>query len=147
MVTAAQYAVNAYAKVGIETGLEAADPHRLILMLFEGALLATVDAKRHMLAGDLAGKGESISKAIMIIDDGLRASLDLRAGGALAHNLRALYSYMSQRLVMASAGNDAAMVDEVHKLLSELRAAWASIKPGTPANAAATGASAASRVA
>jgi flagellar secretion chaperone FliS len=134
MFTAGQYAANAYAKIGIETGLEAADPHRLILMLFEGALLATVDAKRHMLSGNLAGKGESISKAIMIINDGLRASLDLNVGGALAHNLRALYSYMSQRLLIASAQKDAAMIDEVHKLLGELRDAWATIQPGTAAN-------------
>jgi flagellar secretion chaperone FliS len=130
MFTAGQYAVAAYAKVGIETGLDAADPHRLILMLFDGALLATLDAKRHMTSGNLAGKGESISKAIMIINDGLRASLDLKVGGALAHNLRALYSYMSQRLLLASAQKDPAMIDEVHKLLGELRDAWAAIEPG-----------------
>lgn len=143
MFTAAQYAVNAYAKVGIETGLEAADPHRLILMLFDGALLATVDAKRHMMSGNVAEKGVSISKAIMIIDDGLRASLDLRAGGALAQNLRALYSYMSQRLLTASMRNDPAILDEVHHLLAELQGAWASIKSEKSSNAASTGAPAA----
>ncbi|HWI13560.1 MAG TPA: flagellar export chaperone FliS [Burkholderiales bacterium] len=136
MATAPQHALNAYAKVGIETGLEAADPHRLILMLFDGAMLATLDAKRHMASGNLAGKGESISKAIMIIEDGLRASLDLRVGGALAQNLRALYSYMSQRLLMASVRKDPAMMDEVHKLLVELRDAWAAIEPGASAPAA-----------
>jgi flagellar protein FliS len=135
------YAAQAYAKVGVETGVEAADPYRLILMLFDGAITAVIDGKRHMLSGNLAGKGESISKAIMIIEDGLRASLDLKVGGALAHNLRALYSYMSQRLLMASARKDPVMMDEVHKLLAELRDAWAAIEPGaagtpTPARAA-----------
>jgi flagellar secretion chaperone FliS len=128
--------VKAYARVGIETGIASADPHQLIVMLFDGALLATVDAKRHMLSGNLAGKGESISKAIMIINDGLRASLDLKVGGALAHNLRALYSYMSQRLLLASAQKDPAMIDEVHKLLGELRDAWAAIEPGAAGNPA-----------
>jgi flagellar protein FliS len=135
------YAAQAYAKVGVETGVEAADPHRLVLMLFDGALLATVDAKRHMVSGNLAGKGESISKAIMIINDGLRASLDLKVGGALAENLRALYSYMSQRLLLASAQKNPAMIDEVHKLLGELRDAWAAIQPGAagkPASARAS---------
>lgn len=145
MFTAGQYAVNAYAKVGIQTSLDAADPHRLILMLYDGALLATVDAKRHMLAGNLAGKGESISKAIMIIEDGLRASLDVRVGGALAQNLRALYSYMSQRLLMGSLRKDPAMIDEVHQLLTELREAWTAIQPGTPPRAAPASATAARR--
>jgi len=145
MFTPTPRAISAYAKVEIETGVSAADPHRLVLMLFDGAMLATVDAKRHMLSGNLAGKGEAISKAIMIIEDGLRASLDLRIGGALAHNLRALYSYMSQRLLTASAHQDPAMIDEVHKLLAELREAWAAIEPGMPARPASAAAPAARR--
>jgi len=125
----AHYAIQAYAKVGVETGVSAADPHHLVLMLFEGATAAIIDAKRHMTAGAVAAKGEAISKAIMIIDDGLSASLDIDAGGALAQNLRALYAYMSQRLLQAGAKNQPELLDEVRTLLSELRGAWASIKP------------------
>jgi len=53
----------------------------------------------------------------MIINDGLRASLDVTAGGQLAQNLRALYEYMSNRLLFANARNEPAVLDEVKQLL------------------------------
>lgn len=127
MPTAARYALNAYAKVGIETGITGANPHRLVLMLFEGAILAVTDAKQHMARGEIAGKGQSISKAIMIINDGLRASLDVKAGGHLAQNLHALYEYMSGRLLFANVKNEPAALDEVRHLLAELKEAWEAI--------------------
>ncbi|MGE5523032.1 MAG: flagellar export chaperone FliS [Rhodospirillaceae bacterium] len=146
MSFASQYAVKAYAKVEVETGVATADPHELVLMLYEGAMTAIINAERHMASGEVAGKGESISKAIMIIDDGLAASLDVAAGGAIAENLRALYAYMSQRLLAASVSNDPAPLQEVRKLLGELKGAWASIKPAPrTAGAAQTAAYAAPR--
>lgn len=135
MPTAMPYAINAYARVGIETGVTGANPHRLVLMLFEGAILAITHAKQHMLRGEIAAKGESISKAIMIINDGLRVSLDVKAGGQLAQNLHALYEYMSRRLLFANARNEPAVLDEIKHLLAELKEAWEAIgKPqGLPA--------------
>jgi flagellar protein FliS len=126
---------NAYAKVGVETGVMAASPHALIVMLFEGAMVAVGTALRQMEAGDIAGKGKSISKAIAIIDNGLRASLDHNAGGEIASNLDALYEYLSGRLLQANRDNQPAMLDEVHRLLGELRGAWEAIgtAPAAPA--------------
>mgnify|MGYP003485744070 CR=1 FL=1 len=57
---------SAYAKVGVETGVVAASPHKLISMLFEGAIVAIRAAGQQMQAGDIEGKGKSISKAIDI---------------------------------------------------------------------------------
>ena len=122
--------INAYAKVGIESGVAAADPHKLILMLYEGALLAIASAKNHMQHKEVAAKGASISKAIMIIDDGLQSCLDKKAGGEVAQNLAALYDYMKQRLMLANLQNDASILDEVSRLLSELKGAWEAIRPG-----------------
>jgi flagellar protein FliS len=136
MTFAARYATRAYETVGIETGVEGADPHRLILMLFDGADVALTDAKRHLAIGTVTKKCESISKAIRIIEEGLRASLDVDAGGPLAEKLSALYDYMARRLVMANLKNSPEMIDEVRKLLGELRDAWAAIRTGTSANAA-----------
>jgi flagellar protein FliS len=131
--------VNAYANVGLETGIAAASPHKLIVMLYDGALVALLGAKNNMAAGNIAAKGSAISKAITIIDNGLRASLDKEAGGEIAANLDALYDYMSRRLLEANLKNDTAIVDEVHRLLSDLREAWVAIgdKAGQPAPAAA----------
>lgn len=127
MSTASQYAIKAYAKVGIETGTTGASSHQLVLMLFEGAMLAISDARNHMLRADTAAKGLAISKAITIINDGLRASLDLKAGGPLAQNLYALYEYMGNRLLFANLNNETAVLDEVRHLLAELKEAWEAI--------------------
>lgn len=127
MNIAAQRALNAYSSVGVETGVVAATPHRLILMLFEGARIAIANAKGHMQRREIGPKCEAISKAIAIIDQGLNASLDVNAGGELALRLRALYEYTANRLIQANAENDTSMLDEVANLLAELHGAWAAI--------------------
>ena len=123
----------AYAQVGVETGVSTADPHKLILMLFDGALLSVGTASAAMENQDIPGKGQAISKAIEIIGSGLQASLDLNAGGELAARLSALYDYMSERLVQANLHNSRPALDEVRGLLEILREAWAGIAPGTTA--------------
>jgi len=127
-----QTGVSAYAKVGMETGVIAASPHKLIVMLFDGALVALNAALNGMRNGQIAEKGKSISRAIMIIDSGLRAALDKKAGGEIAENLDALYEYMSSRLLTANLNNDPGMIEEVQRLLTELRDAWNAIAE-TPA--------------
>lgn len=124
--------VHAYANVGMETGVVAASPHKLIVMLFDGALVALSAALNGMRSGNIAEKGKSISKAIMIIDSGLRAALDKKAGGDIAEGLDSLYEYMSGRLVTANITNDPAILEEVQRLLIELRDAWNAIAD-TPA--------------
>ncbi|HJV88509.1 MAG TPA: flagellar export chaperone FliS [Noviherbaspirillum sp.] len=120
---------NAYARVGIETGVAAASPHKLIVMLFEGAMVAVASSIQHMQSGDIAKKGEAISKAISIIDNGLRASLDKKVGGEIALNLDALYEYMSNRLLTANLKNQPKVLEEVYQLLKGLKDAWESIAP------------------
>lgn len=122
-------AVKAYAKVGIESAVLGAGPHRLISLLFEGALSEIARAKKAMARKEIAAKGEAISRAISIIGEGLNASLDKKAGGELAQNLSALYDYMALRLLAANLTNDIAILDEVARLLTELKAGWDGIRP------------------
>lgn len=122
-------AIKAYANVGLESGVSAADPHKLILLLYQGALLAISSAKNQMLRKETAAKGKSISHAILIIDAGLKSSLDKNTGGDLAQNLSALYDYMNQRLLIANLKNDTAALDEVSRLLTDLKGAWEEIRP------------------
>ena len=124
--------VNAYAKVGLETGVSSASPHKLIVMLYDGALAAILTAMTQMNAGNVQEKGKAISKAIRIIDDGLRASLDKEAGGEIARNLDSLYDYMSRRLLEANIKNDVQILDEVRGLMADLRDTWNQIG-GAPA--------------
>ncbi|MEQ1813341.1 MAG: flagellar export chaperone FliS [Candidatus Nitrotoga sp.] len=122
-------AINTYTKIRIESDVAAADPHKLICMLYEGALMAITHARNGMLRKDIPAKGAAISKALAIIDEGLNASLDKSVGGELAHNLSSLYEYMMMRLIVANLKNDSTILDEVAGLLTDLKTAWDSIRP------------------
>lgn len=124
-----------YAKVSVDAAVETADPHRLVLMLFDGAMTAISLARIQMQNGQIPEKGAAISKAIDLITNGLGASLDIEAGGELAERLAALYEYMAQRLLFANMKNSVAALDEVSELLGSLRDAWAQISPGEQAAA------------
>lgn len=126
---------NVYAQLGLETGVVAASPNKLVVMLYEGAISACRNAIAHMANQDIQRKGEMISKATLIIESGLRLSLDKKAGGEIAQSLDALYGYMTQRLTTANIHNDAALIDEVIGLLSELKGAWEAIENQKPSAA------------
>jgi flagellar protein FliS len=120
-------AINSYTKVGLETGVDIANPHKLITMLLDGAIMqlgtaaqATKD-KRHN------DKGKSISIAIDIISSGLQASLDKEAGGEIGERLDSLYNYMCTRLLFANLHSDLAAIQEVSALLGEIKAGWEEI--------------------
>lgn len=129
-------ATKAYTKIGVESGVSAADPHKLISMLYQGALLAIANAKNGILRKDIPAKAAAISKAFMIVDDGLNASLDKKVGGELAQNLSSLYDYICIRLTQANLSNDMAVLDEVARLLNDLKGAWENIRPAGAAQAA-----------
>jgi flagellar secretion chaperone FliS len=114
----------AYAQVGVQTGVASADPHQLIGMLFDG-VQANLGMARHAMASrDVARKGEALSKAIRILEEGLRGSLDRERGQALAMQLDSLYEYMISRLLVANLKNDIGALEEVSRLIGELRDAW-----------------------
>lgn len=127
MFAARMNATKAYHQVGVETGVTAASPHKLIVMLFEGALLAITNARMQMEQKRIPEKGISISRAIDIVNCGLKASLDKTSGGELAANLDALYDYMSRRLLEANLKNDPLILDEVSRLLNQIKGAWEQI--------------------
>ncbi|AJI95550.1 flagellar protein FliS [Yersinia ruckeri] len=124
----------AYAQVGLESGVMSASPHQLIVMLFDGAQSALVRARILMNQGEIAAKGLAISKAINIIDNGLRTGLDMEKGGELAENLSALYDYMSRRLLHANLHNDQQAIVEVEALLENIADAWRQIGPNYQPN-------------
>ncbi len=139
MSFASPNSAKSYAQVGMETGVAAADPHQLIVMLFDGALLAIAKAGSAMQQRQVAEKGQAISQAIDIIANGLQASLNFSAGDELANRLAALYDYMCTRLVHANLNNDAAALSEVSRLLGEIKSAWEEIADD-PAAVSASGA-------
>ena len=125
----ADFGLQAYRKVAVEVGVAVADPHALVLMLYDGALEAIRLAAAHMAAGQIAEKGQAIGKAARIIEEGLKASVDRNTGGQLAYRLLDLYDYMTMRLLQANLRNDRNTLVEIARLLTDLRSAWAQIKP------------------
>ncbi|MDX1519174.1 MAG: flagellar export chaperone FliS [Gammaproteobacteria bacterium] len=120
-------ALKLYNRVGIQSVVEDASPHRLIGMLLDGALSRISKARSNIRKNEIEEKGTNISMAISIIG-GLRDSLDHEAGGEIAENLDSLYEYMTLRLVEANAGNDPELLEEVSRLLDEIRSAWEGIQ-------------------
>jgi flagellar secretion chaperone FliS len=120
---------NAYARVGNETGVMGASPHRLIAMLLQGARKAIGQARFHLQHGDVGRRGETISKAISIIESGLQSSLDHNTGGEIAGRLDRLYGYMARRLLEANIRSNEAMLIEVDSLLAMIEEAWTGIGP------------------
>jgi len=125
-----------YAKVGLETDVQAASPHRLVAMLFDGVFDAMSQAIQAIQAGNVEVKGRALTRAVRILDEGLRAGLDLSAG-QLATDLRELYGYVCMRLTQANLRSDVAAVEECQRLLSPVREAWTAISQ-TPAALAGT---------
>ena len=118
-----------YNKMAVQTAVDTGSPHRLVQMLFDGALGKITVAKGHLGRGEIAQKGQNISWAISIIE-GLRSSLDMEKGGEIDANLDGLYDYMKRRLVEANISNDSTMLDEVASLLRDIKGAWDAIAPG-----------------
>lgn len=114
----------AYAKIGIESAVMSASQEQLVTMLFDGALSALVRARLFLQDGNLEGKGLSLSKAINIIENGLRQGLDEESGDELTINLLALYAYMVRRLLQANLRNDDQAIEEVEGLLRNIADAW-----------------------
>ncbi|WP_370262598.1 flagellar export chaperone FliS [Limnobacter sp.] len=124
------FGAKAYAQVGLETGINSASPHGLIVMLYDGAIEAIRKAKLYMDMRDIEMKAKSIDKALRIIRDGLSAAIDVKAGGNLAEQLLALYDYICKELVLANSQNNPERMDNCMSLLEDLRDAWLEIGNG-----------------
>lgn len=109
-------------------GAVEASPHKLVEMLYAGAIERLATARGAVLRGETAVKLRVLGSALAIVEH-LRLSLDREAGGAIARNLDELYDYMGRRLLQANVRDDAEAIDEVLGLLRQLKSAWDGIAP------------------
>lgn len=116
----------AYSSASAHGGVAAADPHKLIVMLMDGALERIATARGCMERKETAEKARLLNRAVSIIGE-LRNCLDANAGGQIAANLGELYDYMCRTLLKANADNTVKQLDEVSHLLREIRDAWVMI--------------------
>ena len=127
-----------YQSISVHGGVAGADPHRLVLMLMDGALERLAVARsciERRGRGDVGRKAQLLSQCVSMIGE-LRGSLNLQQGGELAHNLSDLYEYMTRQLLRANVDNNAGYIAEVQGLLGEIRSAWIAIGPEVRAGAA-----------
>ena len=130
------FGARSYTKVADETGVLSADPHRMVLMLFDGAIESISQARLHMRARRIEAKGQALRRAVRIVDEGLKASVDPQVDRELAGQLISLYQYITMRLLQAHLRNDTNALGEAESLLKDIRAAWERIgKPAAVAGA------------
>ncbi len=132
-------AARAYASMGTQSAAMAASPHQLITLLFDAVHSTLRLARHHMTQGDTRAKGNALSKAINLIDNGLKASLDEGKGGAegarLAGHLAMLYDHVIAQLMLANLRNDPALIDVAERLLGNVSSAWKEVGAGKTAPA------------
>jgi len=123
----------AYKTASVQASVDMADPHQLVVLLFDALQKHIGMAKMAMQNKDIPAKCTQIGNAIRILEEGLKAPLDLERGGEIAGNLFALYDYCVTRLVLANSRNDMAALDEVSGLIEPISTSWKQIKGNGPA--------------
>ncbi|WP_299008950.1 flagellar export chaperone FliS [uncultured Shewanella sp.] len=120
--------LQSYRKVSVESGISVASPHKIIQMLFAGALERLAQARCAIEQKDWAKKGEAIGKALSIVS-GLNDSLNMEVEGEVANNLNALYDFMLQQMSAANMNNDVKAIDDVMDILKVIKEGWDGIPP------------------
>ncbi|HHA2290234.1 TPA: flagellar export chaperone FliS [Enterobacter ludwigii] len=120
---------NAYTAVSLDSQIAGATPHQLIVLLYDGAINAMRRAEIYFQSGNIARRGEMISRAINIIDNGLRAGLDHEKGGQIAAELESLYEYISRTLLEANLNKSGENLPHLISLMMEMQETWQAINP------------------
>lgn len=127
-------AAAAYQRIAAETSVQAASPHQLVGLLYDALLQAIASARGALSRGDIAAKGVAIGKSVRLIEEGLKAGLNLEQGGEIAANLHQMYTYSVMRLTQANVRNDMAALEEVTRLIEPVAQAWKQIQSPRPAH-------------
>ena len=125
-----------YARMGVETEVHDASPHRLITMLFDGVFESMAQARGAIQTKNIPLKCRAIIRAVRILDEGLKAALNLEAG-QLATDLSELYAWLCMRLTYANLHNDASAIEQCERVLTPVREAWMAIASEAQVNRAA----------
>ncbi|MHA6672020.1 flagellar export chaperone FliS [Enterobacter mori] len=120
---------SAYTAVSLDSEIVGATPHQLIVLLYDGAINAIKRAEIYFQSGNIARRGEMISRAINIIDNGLRAGLDHEKGGKIAEELESLYEYISRTLLEANLNKSGENLPHLISLMTEMSETWQLVAP------------------
>ncbi|QUN06850.1 flagellar export chaperone FliS [Shewanella yunxiaonensis] len=118
--------LQSYRKVSLESEIAVASPHRIIQLMFNGALERLAQCRYAIEQNNLEAKALYISKSVGIIT-GLKSSLNMEAGGDIAGNLDRLYDFSLRKITEANINNDPQALDDVSAILREIKEAWDAI--------------------
>jgi flagellar protein FliS len=124
----AAQASNAYCRVAAESAALGADRHQLIALLFSASLAAIGQARAALARRDIGAKALASSRAIRLVDEGLKVAVD-RSAGTIGEPLYQLYDYCARRLLQAHLRHDDAAYAEVANLIGQIDDAWRAISP------------------
>src|SRR5579864_9343279 len=108
-----------------------ANPLKLVLLLYRGALDSIAAARRHVRGGDIRARSQAITKAMLIVTE-LALSLNRQEAGELSRSLAELYDYVQKLLIQANAQQSEPPLMEAETLLSTLLEAWTQCEPAGP---------------
>ncbi len=107
----------------MESSVLTATPLELVAMLYRCAIDAISDARRCLLAGDIAGRVQPINRAFDALSE-LVLSLDHQQGGDIGRNLSDLYGYISHKVILGHTQGSDESLAEAQRLLTTLLEAW-----------------------
>ncbi|HEU0197025.1 MAG TPA: flagellar export chaperone FliS [Nevskiaceae bacterium] len=119
--------IGAYATTDLEGRARAATPAELMVMLFDAIDTSLRAARLHLQAGRIAEKAKALSRAVRLVNGGLRAPLDTHTDDPLSGQLVSLYAYVVRRLIEANASNDIGKLDEAARLLQDIGTSWRTV--------------------
>ena len=110
----------------LQTQIQSRTPVELVVMLYDGAIRHADAAREAMAAGNIPARKAALSKLTAIIAE-LQNTLDMERGGEIAQDLDRLYTWAMHRLLDAVVGRDPRPIEEVRRVLDNLRGAWQAI--------------------
>lgn len=122
-----QRAATAYRQVGVQSVVDGASPHMLIQLLFDALETSLNAAKGAMQRGEIEEKGRQIGKAVRILEEGLKASLNISQGGEIAQNLASLYDYSITQISLANLRNDPTLLEAAQNVIAPVAQGWREI--------------------
>ncbi|MDM7918384.1 MAG: flagellar export chaperone FliS [Methanosarcina sp.] len=110
------------------SSIETASKLELVIMCYEKSILFLQQSKDCIREKDFIKKSEKIMKVLDIINE-LQANLDLDKGGKIAKSLDSLYTYLTNRIILADIQKNLSIFDECINILSEIKSGWEGIRP------------------
>lgn len=105
---------------------ETASPHRLIVMLYDGALRFGRQAIECIKNNDIQGKSTNIAKFQDVVYE-LIACLNLEKGKDIASNLLSIYNYIIELSLKSSLNMNTKPLQEALSIIEEIKSSWVQI--------------------